>query len=112
MISSLKELIIPELKKPIKEYCMAKIWSLRSQKRFILQDWWFKHWSLIGETGGHTDQYFSLEVLKEGFKSMLLINKNTEKWIRRHDRDDGFEKADLVKYKLRKSFIKNEKIFK
>ena len=100
-------------KKPIREYCIwLKYGPFVVRKDLYLKIGGFKHWSLIGETGGHTDQYFSLEILKEGFKSMLLINKNTEKWIRRHDRDDGFEKVDLVKNKLReKSFIKNEKNF-
>lgn len=100
-------------KKPIKELCIwLKFGPFVVRKDLYFKIGGFKHMSLIGETGGYTDHYFSLEILKAGFKSMLLINKNTDEWIRRNNRDDGFEKIDLVKKTLRsKSFIENKKNF-
>ena len=100
-------------KKPIKELCTwLKFGPFVVRKDLYFKIGGFKHMSQIGEAGGYSDHYFSLEILKAGFKSILLINKNTDEWKRRDNRDDGFEKIDLQDKMLRsKSFVQNKKNF-
>tara|TARA_B110000503_G_scaffold141165_1_gene233876 strand:+ start:1780 stop:2043 length:264 start_codon:yes stop_codon:yes gene_type:complete len=72
----------------------------------------FKSLSLVGETADAVDRLLTLEVTKYGYKAMLFINKNTDKWKRREGRDDGLSVDDLRKLKNRNiSFKKIEKLF-
>ena len=98
---------------PIKEYCSwLKFGPFIIKRDIYFSIGGFKSLSLVGETANAVDRLLTLEVIKYGYKAMLFINKNTEKWKRREGRDDGLSVDDLRKLKNRNiSFKKTEKLF-
>jgi hypothetical protein len=55
----------------------------------------------IGEADHFSDKLISHKVWLNGYKTGLLINKNTLQWKRRFNRDDNLTKKDLKKLKNR-----------
>lgn len=66
----------------------------------------------VGESDHFSDQNLTFKVWKNGFKSCLLLTKNTKMWKRRFNRDDGLNKEKLIKNKNRQFlWFKNRKKF-
>jgi hypothetical protein len=89
-------------KPPIKDYCSwLKFGPFIIRREVYFSIGGFKSFALIGETSNAVDQYLTIKVNKFGYKAMLLINDNTAKIRRRHNRDDGLLVKDLKKIKNR-----------
>ncbi len=100
-------------KKSIKKYCSwLKFGPFVIRKSVYNKIGGIKLFGLVGETSNGVDRYLTLEVIKEGYKSMLLLNENTKQIKRRFVRDDGLSVSDLKKHKMRNlSFEDSEKKF-
>lgn len=100
-------------KLPIKDYCSwLKFGPFIIRRDVYFNIGGFKLFGLIGETSNAVDQYLTIKVNKFGYKAMLLINDNTEKIVRRANRDDGFLIKDIKKIKNRNlSFSDTQKKF-
>jgi hypothetical protein len=86
----------------MKRYCSwLKFGPFIIKRKLYFDIGGFELFGNVGESANAVDRHLTLKVIKHGYKAMLLVNDNTEKWKRRENRDDGLDKHDLKLLKNR-----------